>query len=148
MTGVFRFLRYCAAALASAAGDWLVFSALLSLAGLPDMAALMVARMAGGLVSFVVNRHWTFPDPARGRLSRQGRRFLLLYGLSYATAVGLFALLSGGIGLPPYPAKLATDISCFVGNFFAMRLYVFHRRTGLAGLVLRRGRRLTGADSR
>jgi putative flippase GtrA len=97
----------------------------------------MMARIGGGVVSFAVNRQWTFGNSAASGLTRQGRRFLLLYGLSYASAVGLFALLTGGLGAGPYFGKIATDALCFLGNYLAMAFYVFHDRIGLGGWLAR-----------
>ena len=145
MIGPARFLRYCGTALLAAASDWLVFAVLIQIGGLPAVAALMTARIAGGAVSFVVNRQWTFGGGAVSGLTRQGRRFLLLYAASYASAVGLFAVLTGGLGAGPYPGKIATDSLCFLGNYLAMALYVFHDRSGLGGWLAGRrpGRRRT-----
>lgn len=145
MIGPARFLRYCGTALLAAASDWLMFAVLIQMGGLPAVAALMTARIGGGAVSFAVNRHWTFGATGPSGLTRQGRRFLLLYAVSYASAVGLFALLTDGLGAGPYGGKIVTDALCFAGNYLAMALYVFHDRSGLGGwlahaaVLLRRG---------
>jgi putative flippase GtrA len=123
-----RFLRYSWVALMSAGSDWLVFSTLVSLAGLAHLPCLMVARVVGGLVSFVANRHWTWGSRHRVTVTQQGRRFLVLYACSYALAVALFSLLVDGLRLPTYPSKLATDGTCFLVNYVVMNAYVFHRR--------------------
>lgn len=134
MSGVLRFLRYSWVALVSAGSDWLIFSALVGLMDAPHLPALMAARIVGGLVSFLANRHWTWGSARPVALTQQGRRFLVLYVFSYGLAVALFGLL-GSLGVTPYPAKLATDIGCFLVNFIVMNVYVFHRRRGLSRLV-------------
>lgn len=143
MTALLRFLRYSWVALMAAGSDWLVFSGLVSLVGLAHLQSLMVARVVGGVVSFLANRHWTWGAHRRVAVTQQGRRFLVLYGFSYGLAVALFSLQVDGLHLAPYPAKLATDIACFLVNFVVMNAYVFHRREGL-GKILRRkkGQRL------
>ncbi|WP_158240621.1 GtrA family protein [Telmatospirillum siberiense] len=148
MTVLGKFLRYSWVALMSAGSDWLVFSALVSLVGLAHLPALMTARVIGGLVSFLVNRHWTWSTKRRTAVTREGRRFLVLYAGSYALAVGLFSLLVDGLGIGPYPGKLATDICCFLMNFLVMNAYVFHRRQGFSRFLQRKRDRLTSEISR
>ncbi len=148
MTAPWRFLRYSWVALISAGSDWLIFSGLVSLVGLAHLPSLMVARVVGGLVSFLANRHWTWGAHRQVAVTRQGRRFLVLYGFSYALAVGLFSLLVDGLGIRPYPGKLATDVACFLINFVVMNVYVFHRREGLSRVLRRvRGHRLPEGPS-
>jgi putative flippase GtrA/SAM-dependent methyltransferase len=150
MTAALRFSRYFSVALLAAGGDWLLFVLLASVIGLAPLTSLMAARVAGGLLSFVGNRYWTWGANRRIALTQQGRRFLLLYALSYALSVALFRLLTEVLALPPYPSKLAADLSCFAFNFVVMNAYVFHARAGLARFLVRAGRRGTigGAPDR
>lgn len=149
MTALWRFLRYSWVALMSAGSDWLVFSCLVSLAGLAHLPSLMAARIVGGAVSFLANRHWTWGGArSPGAVTRQGRRFLALYVCSYGLAVGLFGLLVDGLQIRPYPGKLATDITCFLLNFLVMNVYVFHRRQGFSHFLRRRRSRLTSESPR
>ena len=131
-----RFVQYCSVAALAAGADWLVFALLASAIGLDPLASLMIARVVGGLASFVSNRHWTWGQNRQIALTQQGRRFLLLYAGSYLLSVTLFRLLSGA--LPPYPAKLLTDLGCFAVNYLAMNAYVFHARGGLSRLLAAR----------
>ena len=100
----------------------------------------MVARIAGGLTSFLSNRYWTWGANRQITLTQQGRRFVLLYVLSYTLSVALFRLLTEAFLLIPLLSKLATDISCFVINFMLMNFYVYHARVGLARFLVRTGR--------
>lgn len=124
--------RYSTTALVSAGSDWLVFSALVSLAGAPHLASLMTARGVGGVVSFLGNRYWTWAAARHAPAAGQGGRFLALYAFGYLLAAGLFHLLADGLSVPPYPAKILTDAACFVVNFLAMPSYVFRARSGEA----------------
>ncbi len=135
MRPILRFGPYAAVALLSAAGDWLTFSLLLSLAGTASLPGMMAARIVGGLISLLGNRHWTWKANRHLALARNGRRFLLLYAVSYGASVALFTLATRGLGLPPYPAKLSSDTACFILNFVVMNGYVFHARQGLGQLA-------------
>lgn len=137
MRAALRFGRYCSVALLAAGGDWLAFVLLASVVGFSPLASLMAARVAGGLLSFLSNRAWTWGANRQIAPSRQGRRFLLLYAFSYALSAALFRLLTEVLALPAYPSKLAVDLSCFAVNFVAMNSYVFHARAGLARLLVR-----------
>jgi len=133
---VLRFGQYCSVAVLAAGGDWLVFALLASVAGIDPLASLMTARIVGGLLSFISNRNWTWGGRRQIAVTQQGRRFLLLYAISYALSVTLFRLLTEGLALPPYPAKLATDLGCFVVNYLVMNAYVFHARAGFMRLLV------------
>jgi putative flippase GtrA len=131
MIRILHFGKYISVAALSAAGDWLVFSVLVSLLGAPDLTGLMAARVAGGAISFMSNRHWTWGTNRHIALTQQGRRFLLLYGISYGASIALFTGLHRHLGLSAYPAKLLTDGGCFLLNFAVMQVYVFHHRGGV-----------------
>ena len=135
-----RFVSYCSVALLAAGVDWLVFMVLISAFGLWSLSSLMVARIAGGLTSFLSNRYWTWGANRQITLTQQGRRFVLLYVLSYTLSVALFRLLTEVFLLIPLLSKPATDISCFVINFMLMNFYVYHARVGLARFLVRTGR--------
>lgn len=136
MRGLLTLFRYGSTALASAGTDWIVFAlfGLLSPAA-PGPAGLMTARLAGGLVSFLLNRHWTWRNGRHLAVDRQGRRFLVVYAGSWGLALGLFTAIAGLPAIGPYLAKLITDLICFGVNFLAMHGYVFHRRDGIASLL-------------
>ena len=100
----------------------------------------MVARIAGGLTSFLSNRYWTWGANRHITLTQQGRRFVLLYVLSYALSVVLFQMLTEVFMLISLLSKLATDIACFAINFMAMNFYVYHARSGLGRFLVRSDR--------
>src|SRR5271167_2142431 len=96
-----RFISYCSVALVAAGVDWLIFIVLISTVGLRSLGSLMVARIAGGLTSFLSNRYWTWGANRQITLTQQGRRFVLLYILSYALSVALFRMLTEVFMLVP-----------------------------------------------
>jgi putative flippase GtrA len=150
---VLSLIKYSSVATASAVVDWAVFVTL-DLLRVPAIVALICARLAGGAFSFGANRSWSFSAPKPNHVTVQGRRFLLLYALSFGLAVGLFWSLVHVVGLAAYPSKLVTDTTCFFLNYTVMKTYVFHGRPGITRLfqaVIRRGRnrrRTTPASSR
>jgi putative flippase GtrA len=120
-----QFTKYGAAAAASAASDWVLFTALLLAFDAP-LAAQGAGRLFGGVVSFVLNKFWSFESRDRTRLSSESRRFLMLFAASYGLSLTLFSgLLS--LGAHPFWAKPISDVACFFFNFFMMRSYVYRQ---------------------
>ncbi|MEQ8707537.1 MAG: GtrA family protein [Rhodospirillales bacterium] len=118
------FSQYSGAAIGSAATDYLTFWLVLSLTGVPVLAQAL-ARISGGILSFLINRKWSFRRDKPDLVLWDGGRFLALYGVSYALSIGLFLLLTKQSGYAPLTAKIISDSTCFIFNFFAMKHFVF-----------------------
>jgi putative flippase GtrA len=131
-----QFTKYVTVAGLSAAVDWLVFIGVMAMFGRP-LAAYGTARIFGALVSFFLNKHWSFESSDRRQTFIEGRRFLLLFAASYSLAVVLFSLLTKG-GFNPYWSKLLADTVCFFFNFLMMRHWVY-RGADKVGLALDEG---------
>jgi putative flippase GtrA len=121
-----QFAKYVAVAMLSAASDWVVFAALFAAFGSP-ITAQAISRIAGAMVSFSVNKYWSFQSAQHALVLVEARRFLLLFVASYALSLSLVATL-GLAGLSPYVAKLISDTTCFFFNFLVMRLWVYRQR--------------------
>jgi putative flippase GtrA len=130
MEKVKQFSKYGGVAAGSAFFDYTVFTALL-FSGVGAVPAQMVARIAGGVLSFIVNKYWSFGNKKIGGLKTEGRRFLVLYIFSYFLSLAILYLLIEQFEIKPYPAKISADITCFVVNFLVMRGYVFSDNRGL-----------------
>ena len=137
-----RVLTYCGVAGASAGVDWCVF-VLLTQIGINHLPAIVVSRLAGGIFAFLSHRGWTFSAGEVSHITVQGRRFLLLYVVSYSLALGQMYLFVDIMAIPVYWAKLVADTVCFAVNFVAMRHYVYHERGGF----IFRARRYLGLDA-
>jgi putative flippase GtrA len=120
-----QFVKYVTVAVLSAISDWVVFAALFAAFGSP-LAAQATSRIAGAIVSFGVNKYWSFQSPQHKRALGEAWRFLVLFLASYALSLTLFSALTWS-GLTPYLAKLATDTICFFFNFLVMRWWVYRR---------------------
>jgi putative flippase GtrA len=118
-----QFIKYVTVAVLSAASDWVVFIAVMAWLGQP-LPAYGTARVVGAVVSFFVNKHWSFESPDSGRTFIEGGRFLLLFAASYTLALTLFSVFTFG-GLNPYWSKLLADTICFFVNFLMMRQWVY-----------------------
>ena len=126
-----QFAKYVAVALLSAASDWVVFATLFAALSLP-IAAQAISRIVGAIVSFGINKYWSFQSPQHKQLPAEAWRFLVLFAASYALALSLFSALTFA-GLSPYVAKLISDTACFFFNFLIMRVWVYRPRDPEAG---------------
>lgn len=131
----FQFGRYGGVAFGSALSDWIVFGAL-SWLGVYYIYAQMVSRCAGGLFSFLMNKHWSFKH-RQGSYVVEGRRFLLLYLFSYCLSLMILYLAKEFASLSSPISKLLADSVCLFVNFLMMRYYVFHKRLGIIDRVSR-----------
>jgi putative flippase GtrA len=121
-----QFLRYVSVAGVSAASDWLVFTVLFAAFGSP-IAAQATSRIVGGLVSFTINKYWSFRSGSSKQTWREARRFLMLFAASYVISISMLSVLTMAL-VYPYLAKLMTDTACFLFNFLVMRVWVYPPR--------------------
>ena len=120
-------VRYALCGVAVGAGDYGTFFLLSSGLGWSALAAQSVCRPVGGLVSFVLNRAWTFRDRRGVPLRVQFGRFWIVWASAYVlalTAVGLYARLMPG---RPALAKLCADATVVVVSFTLQRQWTFAR---------------------
>jgi putative flippase GtrA len=118
-------------ALLSAASDWAVFAALFAVFAAPIMAQA-ISRIVGAVVSFAINKYWSFQSPQHKRALTEAWRFLVLFAASYALALSLFSAFTFA-GMSPYLAKLITDTTCFFFNFLIMRVWVYRPHSAPEG---------------
>jgi putative flippase GtrA len=111
-----QFAKYVIVALLSAASDfgWTIM-------------AQATSRIVGGLVSFSINKYWSFQSYQHMRALHEAWRFAMLFIASYGLSLSLFSGLTY-LGTGPYWAKLITDTSCFLFNFLVMRFWVYRPR--------------------
>jgi putative flippase GtrA len=118
-----QFAKYVTVALLSAASDWVVFATLFAAFGWAIMAQA-TSRIVGGLVSFGINKYWSFQSYQHKRALHEAWRFAALFVASYGISLSLFSALTF-LDVGPYWAKLITDTSCFLFNFLMMRFWVY-----------------------
>ena len=131
-------VAYVSVAVISALSDWIIFTAIVTVFPGAVLIAQAVARIVGGLVSFSINRTWSFRDQQGHGLTTEARRFLILYVFSYVLSLTTLWVGSSLLGVNPYVAKLFADGLCFVVNFLVMKSYVFSRVDGVLALFVSR----------
>jgi putative flippase GtrA len=140
-------MKYSVVAGTSASSDWLTFIVLnLMMDNL--LVAQGLSRCMGGLVSFLLNRHWSFRLQKGKGVAVETRRFLIIYALSYVLSLTTFYLLFEVVSLSPYLAKLAADTLSMLCNFIVMKTYVFHDRAGISSFIGRAMRAISNKPRR
>lgn len=124
-----QFAKYVAVALLSAASDWMVFATLFAAFGWTIMAQA-TSRIVGGLISFGINKYWSFQSYHHKQALHEAWRFIVLFIASYSLSLSLFSALTF-FDVGPYWAKLITDTSCFLFNFLVMRFWVYRLKKSL-----------------
>jgi putative flippase GtrA len=101
--------------------------ALATAVGLQYRAAAIVAGLAAFLVSFILNRRWTFTGQATAA-GPQGARYLLVYAAAVALGLVLLTLFVEVTGFPTVAAQVAAIVIVAPLSFLAQRTWVFERR--------------------
>ena len=108
--------------------DYLLFNGLVYLAGLGVVPANILSGCAAILVSFLLNRNWTFPDSKNhGAAHQQFAKHLVTTGIGLLLAT--ITVWLAEMVLEPYLAKLPAIFVTFVWNFTLSRLWVFAKRS-------------------
>lgn len=108
--------------------DYLLFTGLVYLAGFGVVPANIIAGMSAILVSFLLNRTWTFPESRHhGAAHLQFLKHLVTTGSGLLLATVTVWLAE--MVLEPYLAKLPAIFVTFVWNYTLSRLWVFAKRS-------------------
>ncbi|MBU4460677.1 MAG: GtrA family protein [Verrucomicrobia bacterium] len=118
--------RFAVCGLGAAAADIGAYSALTHFAGLHPLAANLISRPLGGLVSFTANRFWTFRHrPMEKSLPVQFGRYWIVwiaaYGLSELFLFLWLRVLPGDQTI----AKLLAEGCVGILSFLAQRLWTY-----------------------
>ncbi|MET1154659.1 GtrA family protein [Arthrobacter sp.] len=95
----------------------------LSLAGMPAIAAMTISYSLGMAVSFAGNRKWTFGH--EGRMAPALLRFLAVNAVGYTINFTILKLFVEGSGFPQIPVQLVAVGLVAVVTFLLMRLWAF-----------------------
>ncbi len=116
------FLRYCAASLATATVDYILFLWMLAVSG--DIArAMIVARSAAVVVSFLLARKAVFQS--HGNWASSLARFLGLVVVMGAVSYALIRAMNGYLDVPVTLAKMIAEGTLYLGNFAIQREFIF-----------------------
>lgn len=94
--------------------------------GMHYRTAAMLAAVLALVVSFLLNRHWTFMGNTTP-VGRQGIRYLLVFAGAVALGVVLLTFFVEVTGIPEVPAQVAAILIVAPVSFLVQRTWVFER---------------------
>lgn len=118
-----QFARYAGVGAVATAIHYALLVGLVESGGAAPLPATLAGYVAGGLVSYALNRRLTFVG---GRPHREAAwRFALVAAGGLAWTGLLMALLAGRLGVPYLPAQAAATLAVLAWGFLANRLWSF-----------------------
>jgi len=120
-----QFARYAAAGLVATAMHYALLVALVESGDIAPLTATLAGYVAGGFVSYALNRRLTFTGSRPHR--EAGWRFALVAVGGFAWTGLLMVLFTGRLGAPYLPAQAATTLIVLAWGFLANRLWSFAR---------------------
>ncbi len=129
MLGLARqFSRFFGVGLAAAAVHYGTLIALVEFAGVAPVPATLAGYVAGGVVSYGLNRRHTY-QTERGHFDA-GWRFALVAGVGFLFTWGLMHGFVDRLGWPYLPAQIVTTGIVLLWSFGAHKLFTFGERIG------------------
>lgn len=128
-----RLLRFGIVGFSATLLDFTVLTGLKYFFGWPTLLANLVSYSCGMLDSYMLNRHWVYPEAKSQRSHVQLLRFIFinLVGLvlNMVLLLGLEVVFNALLHNASYsyiPAKIGATGLVFIWNFFANRLWAFN----------------------
>ena len=118
-------LRYIVSGSIAWVSDFSIYSVLVSLFAVDPVHANLISRPAGGCVSFVMHKYFTFQNRGEARTRTQFSRFWTVWLLSFAVSQGLVFLYSRGFGWGPGLTKLGAEGGAGLIAFICQRRWTF-----------------------
>jgi putative flippase GtrA len=119
-------VRFLLAGACGAVTDLSLFALLNRAAGMPALAANLISRPCGGIVSFTANKFWTFRSQRqRHPLGRQFARYGAIWITCFACSQLLLGLYHHVLGLEATLAKIAAESTLGIFSFLAQKFWTF-----------------------
>lgn len=118
-------LRFLISGSAAGLADLTVYTVLTKLFGLHPLQANLISRPLGGLVSFTLNKFWTFENRGRAATRHQALRYLCIWIASFAGSEALVGVYFKFLPLTAVPAKLAAEGTVGILSFFSQKFWAF-----------------------
>jgi putative flippase GtrA len=131
-----RFFRFGIVGFSATLVDFAVLTGLKYFFGWPTLLANLVSYSCGMLDSYLLNRHWVYPEARFQRSHVQLFRFIFINLIGLALNMVLlfgfeviFNALLNNASYSYIPAKIGATGLVFLWNFFANRLWAFNPNT-------------------
>jgi putative flippase GtrA len=123
MSGLRQMFAYGGSGLAAAVAHYGMLIGLVEIAGWRAVPATLLGFVAGGVVSYVLNRRFTF-DATRSH-GAAGWRFALIAAAGFLATFALMSLFVERMALPYLPAQIVTTLIVMALTFSGHKLWSF-----------------------
>jgi putative flippase GtrA len=117
--------RFVVTGAAAGATDLLVNALLTEVFHFDPLTANPISRPLGGLVSFTLNKYWTFENRGRASAPHQFLRYALVWVVSFTASQLMVAFYSRWVGLAAFPTKLAAEATVGIFSFLCQKFWTF-----------------------
>ncbi|NJL08156.1 MAG: GtrA family protein [Methylacidiphilales bacterium] len=122
-----QFAAFSGVGVVATAAHYAVLALLVEAASLRASLAALIGFTVGGVVSYVLNRRWTF-DSARSHAAAVPR-FALVAGVAFVLTGLLMEALTVRAGLHWFAAQIITTGIVLIWNFLGNRFWTFRDAT-------------------
>ena len=139
-----QFFRFAGSSITCALVDLGIFALITALFDMKVAAlvalATVVARLASGVLNFMLNRMWSFADSGsrRGRVDFQAARYFALFCAQMIASMTLVTALSF-LPVPLVGVKALVDGTLFVVSYFVQRNWVFKAPVRAQAIMVKGG---------
>lgn len=117
--------RYVLSGCGAAGADLSTYSLLTGACGLAPEVANLVSRPVGGIVSFLLHKHFTFGNRGRAATHVQFGRFGMVWLSTFAISQGLVVVFHRAVRFGPLLTKITAEGGAGVFSFLCQRSWTF-----------------------
>lgn len=117
---------YGGVGVAAAIAHYGALIALVELGAMHPVPATLIGFVAGGVVSYGLNRRFTFVTERSHAAA--GWRFAVIAAVGFLMTLGLMSLFVVALGLPYLPMQIVTTLIVMAATFTGHRLWSFDER--------------------
>ncbi len=119
------FFRYNIVAITASGVDLMLLILLTEIAGLWYLISAIIASVSGGIVAFILERHWTFKKKDN-EIIKQVYKYILIWLFSIFLNISLLYLFVDSFGVQYIISKVIVAVLVGIGfNFITHKYYIF-----------------------
>jgi len=118
-------IRYMIVGAIAGGSDLLLNALLTHVVGLTPLQANLISRPFGGVISFTLNKYWTFGNQGEAATSRQAFRFCIVWLTMFAGSQALVWFYYEVVGLSPDLTKLSAEGTLGICSFLCQKFWTF-----------------------
>lgn len=123
---VSQFWKYCVVGASGYLVNFAIFSFLYGVVGVSYVLAATVSFAVSATNNFLLNKYWTFGNPA-GNTAAQAGRFLIVSVASWALNMALLVAMVEAVGINEYLSQAIAIATVTVLNFTGNKLWSFRQ---------------------